>query len=90
MIEAIVALDDLPFFVKRELVRFRRKNDYDSLSWTLYQPCTTPEEERIEAYLHERFPEAKRVIFAISREDVDFLLELQSIPIDTFSRVVTT
>jgi hypothetical protein len=72
----MVGMDELPFWLKRELVKSIRATNYIPTCWTLDEPTTSEWEARTEAYFKDRFPQAREIALMPSRKEAEELTAL--------------
>lgn len=62
-------ISSLPFWIRKELVRFRKTNGYSSSGWTMEEPLRTEIEVKIEQYFRLAYPKAQSIGFGANSED---------------------
>jgi hypothetical protein len=70
-----VGVDTLPFWFCRGLVKHIRETRNIFNVWTMGEPTTTEWEARAEAYLKERFPNVREVLFESSQASADDVMK---------------
>ena len=58
-----VGIDELPFWIRRFMAQHKKNTGHAPFCWTIGEPTTCDEEDRIEAYFKNRFPNAVEIVF---------------------------
>jgi hypothetical protein len=71
-----LAVEDLPFFVRRYLVEKYRETGRKPGVWTMGEPATGDVEQRIEAWLKARYPHAIEISIQPNRKSAEEMEEM--------------
>ena len=74
--QVFIGIPSLPFWIKRELAKFRKEKGYTSTGWTMGEDTTEEISRRIEIYFSENYPGAEHISFEKTDEDAKEMQEV--------------
>ena len=73
---AYIGIDLLPFWIKRELARYRKRFGQSPISWAMNEPFETEIQEMVEAYFRGKCPQVTELVFVETDEYAKELNEI--------------